>query len=178
MMSKQNRRLIKPMFAFIIGAYMSPALANTVDVKFKGTLLENPPCDVYSDKGINQSIQIDFQDIGINKINGIDHQRPFTVNIDCRSYTSRPSSLALSYSGDAANGFDANALQADVTGLGVRLYRNENGSVVAPNSHFTFNLPSNGFTALNFYAVPVKDPQVNLQEGPFEAIATIALQYP
>lgn len=52
MMSKQNRRLIKPMFAFMIGAYMSPALANTVDVKFKGTLLENPPCDVYSDKGI------------------------------------------------------------------------------------------------------------------------------
>lgn len=42
MMSKQNRRLIKPMFAFMIGAYMSPALANTVDVKFKGTLLENP----------------------------------------------------------------------------------------------------------------------------------------
>lgn len=168
----------KQLLAFVIGAYMLPVLGNTVDVKFKGTLLESPPCDVYGDKGINQSIQVDFEDIGVNKINGIDHQRPFTLNIDCRSYASRPTSLVLAYSGDTANSFDNNALQADVTGLAVRLYRNTNGSVVAPNSHFNFNLPSNGYTTLSFYAVPVKDPRVNLQEGPFEAIATIALQYP
>ena len=157
-------------------ALLSVASAQAVEVLFSGNLLENPPCDVAGPKGANQPIKVDFDEIGITKIDGVNYQRDFTLTLSCGPELGNAVALYLQYMSPLVASYDNKALSTSIPGLGIRLYHE--GVVIAPNTGSLVTMSSNGTATLPLYAVPVRDPQVTLFEGDFTASATVQILYP
>lgn len=151
------------------------------DANLMGTLISNPPCDVYGD---NDPIQVNFGEVGITRIDGINYAQPFTLTVSCGSTLGNNVALVLHYLGVDAQSFNTDALQTTKRGLGVLL--TQNGTVMPPifpsqpNTGLPVTMSSNGQMSIPFVAVPVKDMDANtvLLEGAFSAAASMEIQYP
>ena len=154
-----------------------PLAASAVEVNFTGNLIENPPCDVAGPDGVDQPIKVPFGEVGITKINGENYRQDFTLTLSCGTGLGNAVALYLQYRGMNAP-FDNNALQTDLSGLGIRLYHQ--GVIIPPNSGTAITMSDNGTESLPLYAVPVKDtdPSVTLYEGDFKATASVEMNYP
>lgn len=150
--------------------------AQAVEVNFSGNLIENPPCDVAGPKGPNQPIKVDFNEIGITKIDGVNYQQNFTLTLSCGPELGNSVPLYLQYTSPFIASYDNKALRTSINGLGIRLYHE--GVVIAPNTGSPIKMSSNGIATLPLYAVPVRDPKITLFEGNFTASATIQMLYP
>ncbi|WP_427864951.1 fimbrial protein [Providencia stuartii] len=157
-------------------ALFSFNLAQAVEVNFSGNLIENPPCDVAGSKGPNQPIKVDFGEIGITKIDGVNYQQDFTLTLSCGPELGNSVPLYLQYMSHFIASFDNKALRTSINGLGIRLYHE--GVVIAPNTGSPIKMSSNGTATLPLYAVPVRDPKITLFEGDFTASATVQMLYP
>ncbi|MGJ3355453.1 fimbrial protein [Providencia sp. Je.9.19] len=174
--SKKQRR-----WAFsLIGslALLSYSTAKAVEVNFSGNLLENPPCEVAGPDGPNQPVKVQFGEIGITKINGINYQQDFTLTLSCGPELGNSVGLYLQYMSPFVASYDSKALSTSINGLGIRLYHN--GVVVGVNTGSKMIMSSNGTATLPLYAVPVRDPNpaITLREGDFTASATVQMLYP
>lgn len=153
----------------------------SADASFSGTLISNPPCDVYGD---NDPIQIDFGEVGITRIDGVNYAEPLNLTITCGSNLGNNVALVLKYIGVDATSFNTQALQTNRRGLGILL--SHDGTVIPPifpsesGSGLPITMSSNGQKSLSFMAVPVKDPDpdTGLLEGAFSAMASMEIQYP
>ncbi|WP_321157944.1 MULTISPECIES: fimbrial protein [Providencia] len=159
-------------------ALLALSTAQAVEVNFSGNLIENPPCDVAGPDGPNQPIKIDFGEVGITKIDGVNYQQDFTLTLTCGPELGNEVPLFLQYMSPLIASYDNKALRTNVTGLGIRLYHN--GAVIGPGTGSAMKMSSNGTATLPLYAVPVRDPNpsVVLREGPFTASATVQMLYP
>lgn len=157
---------------------LMPLTSSAVEVNFTANLIDNPPCDVSGPDGPDQPIKVVFGDVGITKINGENYRQDFTLTLSCGPGLGDAVALSLVYRGMLAE-FDTKALQASTRDLGIRLYGEEEG-VIAPLSSLPIVMSSNGSKPLSLYAVPVKDtdPSATLYEGPFNATASMELNYP
>lgn len=175
MMTLQKRPYVGlSLFPLLGGLLISPAQA--VEVNFKGTLIDNPPCDVYGPDGVDQPIKVDFGEVGITKIDGVNYQQDVTLTLSCSTGLGQDVQLYLARDGGMVADFDNSALQTSKSGLGVRLYYQ--GTVFPPNTGVLVTMSDNTTKSFPVYAVPVKDPSITLYEGPFTATATVELQYP
>ncbi|WP_336194034.1 fimbrial protein [Providencia stuartii] len=151
--------------------------AQAVEVLFSGNLLENPPCDVAGSEGPNQSIKVNFGEIGITKIDGMNYREDFTLTLSCGSELGDDVVLYLQYMSPLVESYDNKALSTSINGLGIRLYHN--GVVIAPNTGSAIKMSSSNRTiSLPLYAIPVRDPKVSLREEGFTASATVQMLYP
>lgn len=171
-----KRQIMIPAVALVLSSAMS-LTAQAVDVNFTATLIGNPPCDVAGPDGPDQPIRVPFGEVGITKINGVNYQQDFTLTLSCGTGLGNAVALYLQYRGMNAT-FDDNALQASVSGLGIRLYHQ--GVVIKPNTGTPITMSDNGTESLPLYAVPVKDPSpsATLYEGDFTATANVEMNYP
>ena len=151
--------------------------AQAIDVNFTANLIQNPPCDVSGPDGPDQPIKIPVGEIGINKINGVNYQQDFTLTLSCGIGLGNSVALYLEYRGMPAD-FDENALQANQSGLGIRLYNQ--GKLMPINNGLAITMSDNGVTMLPLSAVPVRDsdPAVTLYEGDMTATASVEINYP
>lgn len=142
------------------------AVNGEADMVFHGTLISPPPC-VIND---NQQVDVNFGDqVGVNKVDGVNYRIPVNYQITCEGEGSG-FALSLRLSGTAAV-FDTLALQSDQPDLGIRLYQND--KPFTPNSTLNIDLG----TPPRLEAVPVKRDGAMLQEGAFEALATLQASY-
>ncbi|WP_318709136.1 fimbrial protein [Providencia sp. 2023EL-00965] len=170
-MTRQRANLTAALcWVMIIG--VSPVQAST-QVNFHGTLIDNPPCDITGD---NDPIYVDFDEVGITKIDGINYMQDFTLTITCGSDLGNNVALYMGYDGMNAP-FDRDAVQTDIRGLGIRLYYK--GEIVAPNNDdIPIVMSSGSIKTIALSAVPVKDDSIDLLEGPFNATGTVEIRYP
>lgn len=137
------------------------------NLKFHGTLIAPPNCTISND----QTIEIEFGNVLINKIDGTNYAKDVPYTITCDS-TVRDDSMAmtLTLSGSATS-FNQAAIGTTVTGLGIEIQQD--------NQPFTLGstIPVNEQSIPKLKAVPVKQSGVALQEGDFDATATLQVEY-
>lgn len=143
------------------------ALHAADNLKFHGTLISPPNCTISN----NKTIEVEFGNVLINKIDGTNYMQDVPYEIDCSS-TARDASMAmtLTFSG-AASGFNNAAISTTVAGLGIELQ--QDGKPFTLGSTITINEQS--IPVLK--AVPVKQSGATLAEGDFDATATLQVDY-
>ncbi|MFI8377059.1 fimbrial protein [Pseudomonas helleri] len=149
-------------FAVCSAGIANAALAN---MAFNGTLIEPPPCTINS----GNTVEIDFRDVGVNRIDGLNYKERVSYSITCSAST-LPWEMVLSVNA-VATAFDPAAVQSSVVDLGVRLL--QDGQPFSLNTVLVIN-PT---TPPTLEAVPVKRPGVSLDPGGFTATATLLAQY-
>lgn len=140
----------------------SNALAN---LTFSGTLNEPPPCTINA----GNSIEIDFGDVGVKRVDGVKYRRGLGYTISCAPAT-LPWELKLSIRG-TATGFDGAALQTNVPALGIRIFQNDQPFPLNTPLDISLSSPP----ALE--VVPVKQPGTTLSPAQFTAVATLLAEY-
>lgn len=139
------------------------------DINFSGTLVDTLPCEIND----GQPVEIDFGDVGVNKVDGQNYQQPFKLTYVCEGTAV---DMVLRYMGVATT-FDNSAVQSNIPDFGIRLQHTKNGVVTALDVGSTLPIPSYVGSS-SFIATPVKKADAELQEGHFTAAATLRLEYP
>lgn len=138
-----------------------------VDMTFRGTLIEPPPCTIND----GERVDVDFGErVGINKVDGVNYRQIMNYQITCDNAGSGSWALTLSLTGAAA-GFDEQALQTNKTDLGIRVYQND--KPFTPGSTLAIDISN----PPRLEAVPVKREGATLTEGAFESWATLRADY-
>lgn len=153
--------------------WASSAAAETAQtsISIKLTVLAPPACEVTSSGG--GQVEVDFgNNIGINKIDGVNYRQPMNYRIKCATGSVKGLALKLTMKGTAAD-FDSTkaALKTNIEGLGIRLYHD--GSPLVLNEALTIDKDA----PPKLEAVPVKKAGAILQEGEFAATATLLAEY-
>lgn len=138
------------------------AMAN---LTFSGTLNEPPPCTINS----GSNIEVDFQDVGVSKVDGVNYLKPVNYTITCSAGT-LPWEMVLTVRGIATS-YESSAVQSSVTDLGIRMM--QNGVPLPLNTLLLIN-PS---TPPVLEAVPIKRPGVSLAPGAFTSSATLLAEF-
>jgi len=149
--------------AIFFAALMPAAsvLAANGDMQFKGTLVVPPVCTISS----GNTIDVDFGDVGVNKVDGINYIQPVNYTVSCTASTLQwATTLTLSAN---APTYDPAAVQTDVTDLAIQIQ--------ADGKPFTINqpIPLDPAKPPVLKAVPVKKPGSTLTGGAFKATATL-----
>ncbi|MEX2950832.1 fimbrial protein [Serratia fonticola] len=137
-----------------------------VNMSFKGTLIEPPPCTVNGGLDINVS----FNKVGVNKIDGDAYRQDIVLKLDCIA-AAPPWTLALMLSTTSVASFSSSTIQSSIEGLGIKVYLD--GQPLPFDKAIEIN-PSQ---LPRLEAVPISYPGVELTEGKFTASATLAVQY-
>lgn len=139
-----------------------------VPATFHGTLIDNPPCDI-------NSVDVEFNEIGISQIDGERYKKPFTITIECQNNLGTSVPLYLGYEGMPAS-FNYDALQTSKVGLGIVMYHD--GNIISPNNDdIPVTMSSGGKYDVSLEAVPVKD-STPPSEGSFTATGRVEIRYP
>jgi type 1 fimbria pilin len=153
---------------------ITPAQAKDgeAEMNFHGTLRDPPLCTITDSSQGSDQIDVNFgEQLGINKVNGVNFRRPLGYQIKCDEAVGGTWALTLSLIGTAA-GFDKEALVTDEqTDLGIRIYQND--KPFTPGSSLEIDLDHKP----TLWAVPVKRAGVTLNEGTFGAWATLRAEY-
>lgn len=157
-------KLCNPLALFVLCVigYSNSALAN---LTFNGTLNEPPPCTINS----GNTIEVDFQNVGINKVDGVNYLKAVNYIITCSSGT-LPWEMTLTVRG-VATSYEASAVQSSVLDLGIRLL--QNGAPLPLNTLLLIN-PS---APPVLQAVPIKRPGTSLGPGAFTSSATLLAEF-
>lgn len=154
-------------------AAVSPVVSSVLNtdntgtkINITATIIAPPPCKVNA----GRDIEVDFGQIGINKIDGVNFKKKIDYNVTCEIvHDSRQ--LKLKVTGTAAN-FDTKLLNTTVTGLGIRLESSPSQQIEVNKAiDVTLNkLPE-------LYAIPIKNASAVLSEGDFTSSATLQVDY-
>ena len=150
------------LFAVCTLGFGGTAMAN---LTFTGTLREPPPCTINS----GASIAVDFDEMSVNSIDGINHRKGLSYTITCSAST-LPWSMYLTVTATATS-FDSSAVQSNVADLGIKVLRNSLPFVL--NSKLSIAPASPPMLEV----VPVKRPGSSLSEGNFTATAVLLAHY-
>lgn len=148
--------------------YCGFATAQAADnLKFHGTLVAGPKCTI--DNG--NTIDVNFNNILIEKIDGSNYSQPVPYTITCDS-TYRDGSMAMTLTlNGTAVAFNSAAIATSVDGLGIELRQNNTPFTVGSTMTINESSPP------TLTAVPVKKSGGTLPEGGFEAWATLQVDY-
>ncbi|MGQ8708714.1 fimbrial protein [Serratia sp. TSA_198.1] len=136
------------------------------NMAFFGTLNAPPPCIINN----GEQVDVDFGDrVGVNKVDGQNYIQTVNYRISCEPGTSGLV-MGLKVTG-SPTGFDAAALQTNITDLGIRLL--QNGQVFTLNKRMDIDATNPPV----LQAVPVKKPGVELKAGIFTVTATLLADY-
>lgn len=153
--------------ALIVLISSSFAAQSAENLKFHGTLISPPNCTINND----QTIDVEFGNMLINKIDGTCYAQNVPYEITCDS-TVRDEAMAmtLTLSGSVSD-FNQAAVNTSVAGLGIELRQNDQpftlGSTIKVNEQ---SIPV-------LKAIPVKKSGASLTEGGFDATATLQVDY-
>ncbi|MGQ6230874.1 fimbrial protein [Serratia sp. IR-2025] len=153
----------------VVSGMQGASAAGGNNLNFSGTLVDMPPCNIND----GQPLDIEFGEMGINKVDGTNYAQTFTIIYDCEG-TSKDK--VLRYLGNVT-AFDKAAVQSNIADFGIQLRHSRNESVTPFEVGQT--IPIASYTSSStFIATPVKKAGVELREGAFTAGATLQLEYP
>lgn len=137
------------------------------DINMHGVLVAPPPCEVNND----QKIDVDFGDLSVKKIDGVNYRRTLSYKITCGT-SSTSWNMFLVMSGTPA-GFDTEnaTLSSSVDGLGVKVWLG--------GQPFTLNtqIAINPLSPPSLEAAPVKELSTVLSESAFQSTGTLIAVY-
>lgn len=142
--------------------------ANAVDVNFRGTLIDPPPCTING----GSDVDVNFgSTVLTTRVDGVNYRMAVPLNIVC---TAPPlNTMRLQFVTTGAP-FDATVVNTDKMDLGIKLYSGTgSGTPVAVNTWLNFTYPA--FPAIE--AVLVKNPGTTLTSGVFSAASTVLLDW-
>lgn len=142
--------------------FLSNETHSNSDVNFHGTLYK-VTCRINNDAPVD----IQFGNVGINKIDGVLYTQSVPLKITCDEAYS--GNLSFTITGTMAS-FDRSAIQSDIAGLGIRIM--QDGKPVTIGQSFSISATSP--PALT--AVPVAQTGSTLNEGLFHATATFVAE--
>ncbi|RAU36696.1 fimbrial protein [Enterobacter sp. ECC-175] len=154
-------------FALALVLFASGTAQAADNLKFHGTLIAGPKCTIDN----AQTIDVNFNNVLIEKIDGSNYSQPVPYTITCDStYRDEAMSMTLTLSGTPVE-FNNAAVATSVEGLGIELRQN--------NTPFTIgsNITIQEASRPTLTAVPVKKSGATLKEGGFEAWATLQVDY-
>ncbi|TQI79104.1 type 1 fimbria pilin [Serratia fonticola] len=165
-----KRRFPRPLMALsLLGGGVfgvcNGALADAT-VTFRGTLVEQPPCEVTGNNGA--IIDVDFGDVMTTRIDGENYKKNIDFTLDCAQAVNN--ALKLRITGPAAS-FDTSALAGGKTGLGIALLQGTQR--LRPGTWLNFSPASVPVLA----AVPISDSNVTLDGGAFRVVASLVVDY-
>ncbi|MBH1891287.1 fimbrial protein [Serratia marcescens] len=135
------------------------------DIYFSGTVTAPMPCTING----KQKIETNFgSDMITTQVDGSRYLKTVNYNLVCNDQSSN--ALRLKVQGNAA-GFNQNALQTDISDLGIELRVGD--KPLAINTWFNFNYSNKPV----LQAVPVKRAYSNLPAGTFSVNATLLVDY-
>ncbi|MGN7915783.1 fimbrial protein [Enterobacter sp. 22466] len=137
---------------------------DSVAVNFTG-VLKRKPCHINNDQAIN----IHFGNVGVHKVDGINYAQPVNYKLTCDEED--PGLTLKMYVKGMQTGYDASAITTTVTNLGIRIL--QNGQPMAINQGLIINYQN----PPKLMVVPVQQPGSTLQEGNFQATATLMTEY-
>lgn len=135
------------------------------NMNFHGTLVDFPSCTIND----NQPINVEFGNVGINKIDGVNYEKNIDYKISCDG-TDTKDQLYLSITGQAA-GFNSGELSTSVDGLAIEIKQNSTAYKLADQIPVNLDAPP------KLSAVPVKGAGASLATGEFSASATLQAFY-
>ncbi|WP_158784164.1 fimbrial protein [Pantoea sp. BAV 3049] len=135
------------------------------NMKFHGTLVSYPDCTINN----NQPIEINFGNVGVNKVDGVNYTKDIDYNITCDG-DADDAGLYISLLGTAVQ-FDLAAVESSVADLGIEIKNNDKPFTLGTQ----IKVDKNALPKLT--AVPVKKDGAELSVGDFSATATLQAFY-
>ncbi|TGB76295.1 fimbrial protein [Escherichia sp. E4694] len=152
---------------FVICSCCCVVQAATPDITFHGTLVSPPVCTISGGK----TIEVDFGDILINDIDGVNFRQTVPYEITCDSgVRDAVWEMTLTWKGTPTN-YNTSAVQTSVTDLGIEMQ--QNGSPFELDKPLSIDPASPPMLK----AVPVKASGAVLGDGAFSAYATLQVDY-
>ena len=140
------------------------AIPGIVYINITGNVIAPPPCLINDGK----MIEVNFGEVMSTRIDGTNYKQPVHYTATCQKM---PTNAMKVYITGSATGFDSNALQTDITGLGVRILYQGQLLDLGKAINFTYpNLP-------DLEAIPVRDQSATLSGGDFVASGTLHVDY-
>lgn len=135
-----------------------------VYINITGNVIAPPPCLINDGK----MIEVNFGEVMSTRIDGVRYKEPIHYTATCQKM---PTNAMKVYVTGGATGFDSNALQTNITGLGVRILYQGKLLDLGKAVNFTYpNLPE-------LEAIPVRDQNEVLVGGDFVASGTLHVDY-
>ncbi len=147
----------------------TPLMAGNKEVTLKLHVVINapPPCTVTGG-------EVEFGNVIIPGINGANNLKPVDYSLSCNGRLS--DFLKLQIQGTAIAISGESVLQTDKSGLGIRLQTSD-GTLIAPGTTDWLPFQYSGSNEPEIQAVLVKDGNVTLTGGEFNAVATLVVDY-
>ncbi len=150
-------------FSMSIG-YSGNLLATMTMLSIQGTILLPPPCVINGEKPIS----ITFNEVLTTRVDGKNYRQQVPYTLQCNAASSNALRMMIT-GGDA--GFGNGALRTDIDDLGINL--EADSSAFPVNTWLIFYLPEQP----KLFAVPIKRPGSTLSARPFNAAATMVVDY-
>lgn len=157
--------MLNLVIALTLLSLSSCSVVEAADMQFKGKLIEPPSCQVNA----GQDINIYFDKVGINKVDGNNYRKEINIPMDCIS--TNPWSLNLAITTNSVATFAAGTVQSNIDGLGMQILID--GSPIEFNRNFLINPEA----PPKLEVVPLSENGIPLTEGKFTASATLTIQY-
>lgn len=137
---------------------------DSLNVTFQGTL-KRKPCYINN----NQTINISFGKVGVNKINGNLYKQLIGYTLTCPDQD-QSAQLTMVLNGQQTT-YNPAAIETSVPGLGILILKNDHPMKIGERSSISHSTPP------KLEAVPVQQTGVTLTAGDFHAAATLLAEY-
>lgn len=168
------------------GAFMASAqAANSVDIKIKGNLILNPPCELAATGG-GSTIEVDFGDIVIRKMETraanssattAAYQTPLPFSLKCDAEVG--TAVRIGLKGNPAS-FNNEFLATDNPGVGIQFINLGKGTFIPNNTGMRrAQIIIGQEDSYRFYVVPIRNSlATDISSGAFEsATASLIAEY-
>lgn len=160
-------------FSFVIGAaealprgHMKADDSAGTAMNFYGTIYDPPPCKINGD----QDMDVDFKNISIRRIGSSAYTIIKNITIDC--INGGTNQLQFQIKGETMGGENSNILKTSITGFGIALQNDSDGSNIPLNKFF--NVEKSRTFVLK--ATPIRSLPTIVADD-FSAVATILTRY-
>jgi type 1 fimbria pilin len=142
-----------------------PTLAGLLaDVTVKVTLVKAAGCELND----NQPIVVDFGEVKISQINGVNHTKVVQYTLTCESGAEK--AMKLMIDGNSAS-FNGDLLATNKTGLAIEIRKE--GQALPVNSWVNFTYPDTPTLSVTL----IKQSGATLEAGKFSAGATLMMDF-
>lgn len=149
---------------------LAGGVAQAVEVKFSGRLVEQPDCVLNAGK----DIAVNFADVAVKKIDGVSYKKmeiPYTVSCSGGSPNSGQLKVMLDFV--PVSWGDYNPLQTTIPNLGLRITQGAGDTTYVSKTKLSIDEAN----PTKLYAVPIGRPGAMLAAGDFSGSATMTAMY-
>lgn len=165
-MTRWRLRLLP--FALVAMLNGGNAADKTVNMRLKISINALPPCSITTDN-------VEFGNVLTTKVNGTNYQQKLNYSLDCSSRINDFLKLQIQGTAVVING--ESVLETDVPGLGIRLQMGNDNKLIPPGLTDWLPFQYQGSSGPDIQAVLVKNSNVTLTGGEFNAVATLVVDY-